>query len=87
MLTATLQTSLHFLKILSIRNELPLGSKDIFLGELRNLYRAKQLLELDKYRSKVSARAVKDIETAEEILSVIIERAPNLLQLETVEAA
>jgi hypothetical protein len=86
-LTATLQTSLHFLKILSIRNELPLGSKDIFLGELRNLYRAKQLLELDKYRSKVSARAVKDIETAEEILSVIIERAPNLLQLETVEAA
>jgi hypothetical protein len=86
-LTATLQTSLHFLKILSIRNELPLGSKDIFLGELGNLYRAKQLLELDKYRSKVSARAVKDIETAEEILSVIIERAPNLLQLETVEAA
>jgi hypothetical protein len=86
-LTATLQTSLHFLKILSTRNELPLGSKDIFLGELRNLYRAKQMLELDKYRNKVSARAVKDIETAEEILSVIIERAPSLLQLEAVEAA
>jgi uncharacterized protein (UPF0147 family) len=49
--------------------------------------RAKQMLELDKYRNKVSARAVKDIETAEEILGVIIERAPSLLQLEAVEAA
>ncbi|MCA3263889.1 MAG: hypothetical protein ING44_18240 [Telmatospirillum sp.] len=87
MLTATLQTSLHFLKILSTRNELPLGSKDIFLGELRNLYRVKQMLEQDRYRKKVSSRAVKDIETAEEILSVIIERAPSLLQLETGEAA
>ena len=87
MLTATLQTSLHFLKILSTRKELPLGSKDIFLGELRNLYRVKQMLELDKFRQKVSTRAVKDIETAEEILSVIIERAPSLLQLEADEAA
>ncbi len=82
MLTATLQTSLHFLKILSARKELPLGSKDIFLGELRNLYRAKQMLELDRFRRNVSTRAVKDIETAEEILNVIIERAPSLLRLE-----
>ena len=70
-----------------MRNELPLGSKDIFLGELRNLYRVKQMLELDRYRQKVSSRAVKDIETAEEILGVIIDRAPSLLQLETGEAA
>ena len=87
MLTATLQTSLHFLKLLSTRNELPLGSKDIFLGELRSLYRVKQMLESEKYKRKISSRAVKDMETAEEILGVIIERAPSLLQLETGAAA
>ena len=87
MLTATLQTSLHFLRLLSTRNELPLGSKDIFLGELRSLYRVKQMLEMDRYKNKISSRVSKDIETAEEILSVIIERAPSLLQLETGQAA
>jgi hypothetical protein len=87
MLTATLQTSLHFLRILSLKNELPLGSKDIFLGELRSIYRVKQLLQLDRYKTKISSRAEKDIETAEEILSVIIERAPSLLQLGVSEEA
>jgi hypothetical protein len=87
MLTATLQTSLHFLKILSQKNDLPLGSKDILLGELRSIYRVKQLLELDRYKTKISSRAAKDIETAEEILSLIIERAPSLLQLGVVEDA
>jgi hypothetical protein len=87
MLTATLQTSLHFLKILAQKNDLPLGSKDIFLGELRSIYRVKNLLELDRYRSKISSRAGKDIETAEEILSVIIDRAPSLLQLGIAEDA
>jgi len=87
MLSATLQTSLHFLRILANRNELPLGSKDIFLSELRSLYRVKQLLEMERFRNKISSRAVKDIETAEEILGVIIERAPSLLQLETGGAA
>ena len=87
MLSATLQTSLHFLRLLAHRNELPLGSKDIFLSELRSLYRVKQLLEMERYRAKISSRAVKDIETAEEILGVIIERAPSLLQLEVGGAA
>jgi hypothetical protein len=87
MLTATLQTSLHFLKILAQKNELPLGSKDIFLGELRSIYRVKNLLELERFRTKISSRANKDIETAEEILSVIIERAPSLLQLGIAEDA
>ncbi len=87
MLTATLQTSLHFLRILSQKNDLPLGSKDILLGELRSIYRVKQLLELDRYKTKISSRAAKDIETAEEILSLIIERAPSLLQLGVVEDA
>ncbi|MBL8806385.1 MAG: hypothetical protein JNN22_06025 [Rhodospirillales bacterium] len=87
MLSATLQTSLHFLKILANRNELPLGSKDIFLSELRSLYRVKQLLEMDRFKQKISARAARDIETAEEILGLIIERAPSLLQLEIGGAA
>lgn len=87
MLTATLQTSLHFLRILSQKNDLPLGSKDILLGELRSIYRVKQLLELDRYKAKISSRAAKDIETAEEILSLIIERAPSLLQLGVAEDA
>ncbi|MCA3247234.1 MAG: hypothetical protein ING19_04435 [Azospirillum sp.] len=85
MLTAALQASLHFLKILAQKNELPLGSKDIFLGELRSIYRVKNLLELDRFKTKISSRAGHDIETAEEILSVIIERAPSLLQLGVAE--
>jgi hypothetical protein len=42
---------------------------------------------MERFRNKISSRAVKDIETAEEILGVIIERAPSLLQLETGGAA
>jgi hypothetical protein len=72
---------------LAQKNELPLGSKDIFLGELRSIYRVKNLLELDRFKNRISSRAGKDIETAEEILSVIIERAPSLLQLGIAEDA
>jgi hypothetical protein len=81
MLGATLTTSLHFLNLLSGQTHLPLGSRDMFLRELKSLHNAKEKLQGPKYAEQLNERTARDIKVAEEILSVIIDRAPNLLQL------
>lgn len=81
MLGATLTTSLHFLNLLAAQRHLPLGSRDIFLRELRSLHNAKEKLQSAKYLERLNERTARDVKLAEEILSVIIDRAPNLLQL------
>jgi hypothetical protein len=77
--TATLTASLHFLRILSERDALPLGSRDLFMRELRNLHRANEKVNEDRFAKRIGERTRNDIKVAEEILSVIIDRAPALL--------
>jgi hypothetical protein len=82
LLTATLTASLHFLRILAERDALPLGSRDLFMRELRNLHRANQKINEPQYSSRISERTKADVRVAEEILTTIIDRAPALLDFD-----
>jgi hypothetical protein len=86
LLSATLTASLHFLRILSERDALPLGSRDVFMRELRNLHRAHEKMTDPKYVSRINDRTTSDLKVAEEILSTIIERAPALLDFDRQES-
>ncbi len=79
LLSATLTASLHFLRILSERDALPLGSRDLFMRELRNLHRAHEKIVDPQYSSRINERTTADLKVAEEILTTIIDRAPSLL--------
>jgi hypothetical protein len=79
LLSATLTASLHFLRILAERDALPLGSRDVFMRELRNLHRAHEKMNDPKFAPRINERTGSDLKVAEEILATIIERAPALL--------
>ncbi|HTY68823.1 MAG TPA: hypothetical protein VMH36_19380 [Alphaproteobacteria bacterium] len=85
LLSATLTASLHFLRILAERDALPLGSRDVFMRELRNLHRAHEKMNDPKYAPRINERTGSDLKVAEEILATIIERAPALLDFGTPE--
>jgi hypothetical protein len=85
LLSATLTASLHFLRILAERDALPLGSRDVFMRELRNLHRAHEKMNDPKYATRLNERTGTDLKVAEEILATIIERAPALLDFDTSE--
>lgn len=79
--SATLTATLHFLRLLSERDSLPLGSRDVFMRELRTLHHLRNEMKSPRYEGKLTARTLADIHIAEEILTVILERAPALLEL------
>lgn len=81
MLSATLQTSLFFLRVLVETPTLPLGSRDIFAAELRSLHGVRERIQNEKYAPKLTERTLADIKVAEDILEVIIDKAPALLNL------
>ncbi len=87
MLTSTLKTSLHFLRVLSERDALPLGSRDIFLRELRTLHGTQTKMSGTDYAERLDPRTVADMKMAEEILGLILDRAPALLDLTRREEA
>jgi hypothetical protein len=71
--------SLHFLFALSANTTLPLGSKEVFLSELRTLHNTREKLRAEKYAHLIDENTQNDLETAEEILTEIIDKAPSLL--------
>jgi len=81
-LSSTLKTSLHFLRVLSERDALPLGSRDIFLRELRNLHAVQGKMSASALAERLDPRAIADMKLAEEILNLILDRAPTLLDLD-----
>jgi hypothetical protein len=78
MLGATISTSLHFLRIFAERDYLPVGSKEVFLLERRSLETAKHKLQSPPYLARLGERASRDIQSAEEILEIVIEKASSL---------
>ncbi len=82
LLSATLTASLHFLRIMAERDALPLGSRDLFMRELRNLHRAQEKTQDPRFEGRIGERTAADIKVAEDILSAIIERAPKLLDFD-----
>ena len=76
-----LDGSLSFLTVICEKEFLPLGTRHVFVQELRTLYDAEQVLKEDKYENYLMANVVEQRDKAERILNAIIDRAPQLLNL------
>jgi hypothetical protein len=76
-----IDASLRFMEALSKLENLPLGAREIFTGELRALYDARERLRDEKLQPFIDLSLEKKIEVAEAVLNTIIERAPKLLSL------
>ena len=75
-----IKTSIQFLWVLAQHAELPLGTREVFMQELRTLYETKKKLSEPRYDSRLDAEAKRKLHVAEEILTEIIDKAPSLLQ-------
>lgn len=80
-LTLAIHASLKFLKYISEKN-LPLGSRDVFIQELKDLHRMKKSLDNERLKGRVDEAALRDQQKVEEILNVVIEKAPQLFSFE-----
>ena len=76
-----LDGALKYLGILATKEFLPIGTKYIFVDELRTLYEADKVLKDDRYEALVSGVILKRRVSAEKILNEVIDCAPQLLQL------
>lgn len=76
-----LSCSLYFLDSLSRREYLPIGSREIFVREIKTLYDAHKLLADSRYEGRITDTLRRQHHRAERILNEIIERAPALLNL------
>lgn len=76
-----MEGSLNFLRIISEVEHLPLGSRVIFVKELRTLHEAQEKLNRKRYRKYLTKDLKKQLGTAVRILNKVIERAPSLLNL------
>ena len=83
-LTLAIHASLKFLKYIADKN-LPLGSRDVFIQELKDLHRMKVSLDNERLQGKVDEAALQDQQKVEEILSVVIEKAPQLFSFDNLE--
>ncbi len=82
-----LDCSLSFLKAVSEEEYLPLGSREVFLQEIKTLYDADQILTNPRYEGIVREGTLRKQKSAERILNEIIDRAPRLLDLTAPSAA
>lgn len=79
--TLAIHASLKFLRYIAEKN-LPIGSRDVFIRELQDLHRMKQALDNERIKDKVDAAALEDQRKVEEILNVVIEKAPQLFSFD-----
>ncbi|MFM7345468.1 MAG: hypothetical protein ACKO1J_08910 [Tagaea sp.] len=85
MLSSIVSASLHFRRILSEKSELGFGARDVFKSELRSLYHAKDRIESERYIGRLNERTKADLIAAEQILEIVIEKAPKLLRFDDKE--
>ena len=76
-----LKGALSFFIVISGDQYLPLGSREVFMRELRTLNEAQAKLSASPYKEKVPKSIKKQLETAERILIEVIDKAPSLLEL------
>ena len=72
-----LDGSLRFLKVISTKELLPVGTRHIFVHELRTLHDAEKTLKQEKYEKYLDESVSDRRKTAELILNEVIERAPK----------
>tara|TARA_E500000318_G_scaffold78329_1_gene73255 strand:+ start:148 stop:687 length:540 start_codon:yes stop_codon:yes gene_type:complete len=83
MLKIVIKTSLKFFHVMSGKENLPLGAREMFQSELRTLYEAERMISDPRYISQLDGTARDDLDRAKSILQEIIEKAPALLNFGT----
>lgn len=81
MWSTLLDCSLTFMRAISEEEHLPLGSREVFLREIKTLHDAHVTLSEAEFADLVSEDTLSKQRQADKILSEIIERAPRLLDL------
>jgi hypothetical protein len=81
MWSTLLDCSLTFMRAIAEEEHLPLGSREVFLREIKTLHDAHTTLSDPEFAGLVSEDTLSKQGQAEKILSEIIERAPRLLDL------
>jgi hypothetical protein len=76
-----LECSLAFLRAISGQAHLPLGSREVFVREIKTLHDAQAVLSQDRFSGKVPESTMDRLKQAERILNEVIDRAPRLLDL------
>jgi hypothetical protein len=77
-----INASLRYMGVLSTLEVLPLGAREIFTGELRSLYTAREQLRDPRLEPYLDAALRKRLAVAEQVLATIIEKAPRLLSFD-----
>jgi len=73
--------SLTFLRAISEQEHLPLGSREVFVREIKTLHDAHGTLSQERFSGKVTDDILAKQLQAQKILNEIVERAPRLLDL------
>ena len=73
--------SLGFLEAIASKDRLPIGTRDIFIHELKTMSDAEKTLNDGQYEGHLSESVKNKRETATRILNDVIDRAPGLLNL------
>jgi len=76
-----LECSLTFLRAIADETHLPLGSREVFLREIKTLYDANGVLSRPEFEGRLPPDILNRQRSAERILNEIIDRAPRLLDL------
>lgn len=84
---SVIKASTQFFLALSKSPALPLGSREVFLQELRSLHEARNKLSDPRYQRMLDEEAHRNLQIAENILTEIIERAPSLLDFNKRQSA
>ena len=77
-----MEGSIGFLTVLSERAYLPVGTRHVFEQELKTLSEAEDVMKENKNKKLLSDNMAEKRAKAKEILKVVIERAPELLNVE-----
>ena len=77
-----LDGALGYLTVICERDHLPLGSEHVFIQELKTLHDAEKILGEGRYEKHLVSAAMEQRAKAEEILNMVIDRAPEMLNLD-----
>ena len=76
-----MEGSLSFLSVICEREYLPIGTRHVFVQEIKTLHDADKVLKQEKFQNILEESTLEQREKAELILNEIIDRAPELLNL------
>ena len=76
-----LDGALGYLTVICERDYLPLGSRHVFVQELKTLHDAEKILGEGKFQQHLVSTAMEQRKKAEKILNIILDRAPQILNL------